>query len=64
MMNKKCYMAPNVSIVELNEPAQIMAGSYGEVVPSGPGTSVDQGTGAARPYPGYGRFNIWDEVEE
>lgn len=44
---KKVYLAPTMQVVEMENEAALLAGS--PIVPSGPGTSVDHGTGAARP---------------
>lgn len=62
-MNKKNYESPSMSVMELDANFSLLAGSD-PIIPSGPGTSVDEGTGAARPYyPTYSIWNFDDEIE-
>ena len=53
---KKKYVSPSISVNEMVDEAALLAASGGIIIPSGPGTSVDEGTGAARPY----SYSVWD----
>lgn len=54
-MEKKDYIAPSLEIVVLEHQESLLDASV--IVPSGPGTSVDHGSSAARPT---AEFSIWD----
>ena len=58
---KKKYVSPSISVNEMVDEAALLAASGGIIIPSGPGKSVDEGTGAARPY----SYSVWDyDTEE
>lgn len=58
---KKKYVSPSISVKEMKDETALMATSEVVINPSGPGTSVDEGTGAARP----SSYSVWDyDTEE
>lgn len=52
---KKNYVSPSISVYEMEDETALLAASGGIINPSGPGTSVDEGTGAARPH----NYSVW-----
>ena len=58
-MEKKKYVAPSMEMMVFEQESLLAANSE-IIVPSGPGTSTDHGSGAARPL---GSFSVWDDED-